>query len=100
MPTKSFDDFLKKQLRDKELAIMYLNEALENGTTEEFLLSLRQVAEAHGGLGKLSKLTKLNRQNLYKMLSKDGNPSLESLLPLLKAMGIRLTFSPSHKKAA
>ena len=100
MPRKNYDDFLKKELQDTEIAAEYLNAALESGSLDEFLVALRNVAHAHGGLGELSQATKLNRQSLYKMLSENGNPTLGSLLPLLKAMGIRLTFSPSQKKAA
>ena len=100
MPLENYDDFLMKQLQDKELAAEYLNAALEGGVLEEFLVALRNVANARGGLGELSEITKLNRQSLYKMLSENGNPTLGSLLSLLKAMGIRLTFSPSRKKAS
>ena len=45
----------------------------------EFLLALRDVVEAHGGVGQLAKVAKLNRESLYKLLSKDGNPRLSSL---------------------
>lgn len=100
MPRKNYDDFLKKELQDTRVAAEYLNAACESGSLEEFLVALRNVAQAHGGLGELSTQTKLNRQSLYKMLSEDGNPTLGSLLPLLKAMGLSLTFSPSQKKAA
>ena len=100
MSLRNYDDFLKKQLQDKEVAAAYLNDALESSSLEEFLVALRNVANANGGLGKVSEITKLNRQSLYKMLSESGNPTLGSLLPLLKALGIRLTFSHSQKKAA
>ncbi len=101
MPRKNYDEFLKKELQDTEVAAEYLNAALESGSLDEFLVALRNVAQAHGGMGELSAITKLNRQSLYKMLSQNGNPTLGSLLPLLKAMGIRLTFaSSSQKKAA
>jgi probable addiction module antidote protein len=39
-----------------------------------FLLALRNVAEARG-MTKLAARSKLNRESLYKMLSKRGNPS-------------------------
>ena len=100
MPAKNYDDFLKKELQDAEVAAEYLTAALEGGSLEEFLVALRNVAQARGGLGELSEVTKLNRQSLYKMLSENGNPTLGSLLPLLKAIGIRLSFTPSQKKAA
>ena len=66
-----------------------------------FLLALRNVAEAQGGLLKLSKKAKLNRANLYRMLSHKGNPELFSLESLLEAFGLRLAVEiRSPKKAA
>ena len=100
MPRKKYDDFLKKELEDTEIAVEYLNAALDGGSLDEFLVALRNVAQAKGGLGELSTVTRLNRQSLYKMLSQKGNPTLGSLLPLLKVLGIRLLFSPAQKKAA
>ena len=100
MPRKSYDEFLNKELQATETAAEYLNAALESGPLDEFLVALRNVAQAHGGIGELSAVTKLNRQSMYKMLSENGNPTLGSLLPLLKALGIRLSFFPFHKKAA
>ncbi|HXV28299.1 MAG TPA: addiction module antidote protein [bacterium] len=100
MPRKNYDVFLKRQLQDKQIASEYLNAALESGSLDEFLVALRNVAQAQRGIGELSAVTKLNRQSMYKMLSEDGNPTLASLLPLLKALGIRLTFFPIQKKAA
>lgn len=101
MKRKNYDDFLNKQLQDTEIAAAYLNEALEHGSVEELMVALKNVANAHGGIGELSALTQLNRQSMYKMLSEQGNPTLASLLPLLKAIGIRLTFSAvQNKKAA
>ncbi|MFQ5744207.1 MAG: addiction module antidote protein [Acidobacteriota bacterium] len=100
MPTKSFDDFLFKELKDRELAAGYLSASLEGGSMEEFLLALRHVAQVHGGLGDLSKKTDLNRQSIYKMLSEDGNPTLASLIGVLHALGFELAFKPRTDRAA
>ena len=100
MPTKDYDAFLLKELRDPGTAAAYLSASIEDGAVDEFLLALRNVAEAHGGLGVLSEITNLNRQSMYKMLSEDGNPRLASLLSVLKAIGISLTFTTSEKDAA
>lgn len=50
-------------------------------------MALRHVAEAQGGLGKLSKKTHLNRESLYKTLSSKGNPKLQTIGILLKGLG-------------
>ena len=99
MPKKNYDDFLKNELEDTQVAAGYLSEALEGGSLEEFLVALRNVAHAHGGISELAELTKLNRQSMYKMLSENGNPTLGTLANLLKVMGIRITFTPAQNKA-
>lgn len=100
MPTKSYDELLFTQLREPEIAAEYLSAAIENGSNDEFLMALRNVAEAHGGIGVLSDITHLNRQSMYKMLSEDGNPTLSSLITVLRAVGVSVTFTPAEKEAA
>ncbi len=92
MPTKSYDDLLTEELRDPELAASYLSEALRDGSLDLFLIALRNVAQARGGLGTLSGETSLNRQNLYRMLSEDGNPTLANLMKVLAVLGIGIEF--------
>ena len=52
--------------------------------------ALGDVARARG-MTKLAKRTGLTRMGLYKALSKDGNPSLDTVLKVLHALGLRLT---------
>lgn len=99
MQTKSYDVFLQEELRDPELAAAYLSAAMEEGSTEQLLLALRAVAEAAGGVAAIADKTQLNRQTLYKILSAEGNPTLTTLLAILDAIGLTLTFSPQPKPA-
>jgi probable addiction module antidote protein len=100
MPTKSYDELQQRELQDPEVAAEYLSASIEEGSVDQFLLALRCVADAHGGLGVLSDVTDLNRQSMYKMLSERGNPTLANLLTVLRAVGIELSFRPSVIKAA
>ena len=88
--TESYNDHLIESLKDPEAAALYLTVCLEDGDPEVFLLALRDVADAQGGMRKLSEQTRLNRENLYRMLSKSGNPALSSLGPILSSLGLRL----------
>ena len=97
--TESYEDHLMESLKDPEAAARYLTACLEDGDPEVFLLALRDVAEARGGMRKLSKQTSLNRENLYRMLSKSGNPTLSSLGPVLTSMGLSSDFV-SHSPQA
>ena len=66
---------------------------------EIFLIAVRDVTEARiGGMTNLAKETGLNRENLYRILSENGNPELTSLNTLLDALGFRL--SVEKKKAS
>jgi len=56
-----------------------MNACLEDGDPDVFLLALRDVARAQGGVAKLAKTTKLNRQHLYRMLAENGNPEFRRL---------------------
>lgn len=84
---------LIESLRDPREAGEYLNASLEEDDPELFLLALRNVAEAQGGVAQLAEKTNLNRESLYKMLSERGNPELRSLDALLHALGFRLSVT-------
>ncbi len=95
---RDFRDYVKDKLKDPEEAISYLNTALEeyekDQDTEAFLLALRTVAEARGGITELAGKTNLNRQHLYRTLSNKGNPRLNTLETVLHGLGFRLSIVP------
>src|SRR5271165_7034026 len=93
--TESYHQALMESLKDPEEAAHYLSASLEDEDARVFLLALRDVAEARGGIRTLSQDTDLNRESLYRMLSKAGNPSLGSLAAVLKACGLRLAIQPA-----
>lgn len=101
-PSRSYHDDLIEDLKDPQEACMYLNVALEEGDRNHFLIALRNVAEAQGGLLVLARRTKMNRGHLYRLLSHGGNPEILSLEKLLQAMGLRLQITSAKplKKAA
>jgi probable addiction module antidote protein len=98
--TRNYDIFLRKELKDREFAAEYLTAAVQDTSLEGFLIALKNVAEAHGGIGTLAKLTKLNRQSMYKMFSRRGNPTVSSLVTVLNAIGLDLSFQPQQRKTA
>jgi len=91
--TRNFEEVLGEDLQDPAEAAEYLNTCLEDGDPRVFLLALRDVACARGGVVKHAGATELNREHLYRMLSENGNPELSSLEALLDALGFRLSFS-------
>jgi probable addiction module antidote protein len=98
--TIDYKELLFQDLQDLDEAAGYLTAALEEGE-DVFLLAIRDVAQAHGGMTDLSKATDLNRENLYDMLSKEGNPRLSSLTAILDKLGLEITFKRKlHSKEA
>jgi probable addiction module antidote protein len=93
MPTVDYKSHLLDELKDSDYAAGYLTAALHEGE-DVFLLALRDVAQAQGGLAGLAQATKLNRENLYEMLSEQGNPRLSSLTTILDKLGFQMNFSP------
>jgi probable addiction module antidote protein len=96
--SKPYQPELIKALGDPREAAEYLNAALEDGDPEGFLLALRNVAEAQGGIARLAEKAKLNRESLYRMLSERGNPELRSLDTLLHALGFRLAIAVEDRR--
>jgi probable addiction module antidote protein len=91
MKTVSYKKFLLARLDDPETAAEYLTACYEEGP-EVFLVGLRDVVEAQGGVARTAELSKLNRESLYRLFSRDGNPRLSSLSSVLAALGLKVTF--------
>ena len=90
--TTDYREFLHKRLRNPEMAAGYLTAALEEGE-DVFLLAVKDVALAQGGVGALARTTHLNREGLYAMLSKAGNPRLSSISTIVDALGLKVEFT-------
>jgi probable addiction module antidote protein len=90
--TKSYQESLLHALQNPQEAAEYLTAALEDEDSAVFLLALRNVADAQGMKTVASK-AQLNRENLYRMLSEQGNPQLGSLTALLDALNLRLAIT-------
>jgi probable addiction module antidote protein len=93
-PSFPIEDFIDRRLANPIEAIGYLNSCLEEENMGLFLLSLQDFIRAQGGMSHFSKKTKLNREGLYDMLSKKGNPRLSSLESVLEALGLKLMVAP------
>jgi len=92
MKAVSYKKILREKLDDPEQAAEYLTACYEEGP-EVFLVGLRDVVEAQGGVARAAELSKLNRESLYRLFSRDGNPRLSSLNSVLTALGLKLTFA-------
>jgi probable addiction module antidote protein len=77
-------------LKSEEDMVAYLEACLEEAPDDPALIAaaLGDIARARG-MVRLAKDTGLTREGLYKALSKDGNPSLGTVLKVMKALGLR-----------
>jgi len=87
-----FREGLHRRLQDPLYAVRYLNASLDSGDDGDFLFALREVAQVHGGLRLLAGKAGLNREHLFRMLSKGGNPELHSLRQIVGALGYKLSL--------
>jgi len=76
-----------------------LNDALASGHAGYIANALGIVARARGMSG-LAAQTGVKRQQLYRALSEDGNPTLETLTKVISALGFRLSVERETGKAA
>lgn len=94
----SYHEWEVKELReDREFALAYLQVAMESLDDPEEraggLIALRAVAEAYGGLGAVAAQAGISRESLYRALSPKGNPTLKTLVAVLKTLGLRLSVA-------
>src|SRR5690348_13339679 len=87
LPAQDQGEWLTEQLRDPELCVAYLNAALAEGDQSAFMLALRNVAKARGGVAAMARETGMNRVALSRALSEAGNPELRNLTKILEASG-------------
>jgi probable addiction module antidote protein len=89
---------------DREVAVELMKAAMESLDNPDeragALLSLRAVAEAYGGLGAVAAQAGISRESLYRALSPKGNPTLKTLVAVLKAVGLRLSVQPERSASA
>lgn len=91
MKDRTHDDAMVEAFRkERSYAVELLNSILEDGDQGELLVALRQMTKAFGGVPEVAEKASLNRTQLYRTLSKRGNPEIRSLSAILKTMGLRL----------
>ena len=90
MKLNRFDviDFLDSD----EALVEYLNVALEENDPKYFAKALGNVARAKG-MSSISEATELGRQSLYRALSDDGNPRIDTLFKVLDALEVKLAIT-------
>jgi probable addiction module antidote protein len=95
----SFDQHLINQLRKNvHFREAYLNEALNEDDFGTSLLMFKNVADALGGVAKLSKVSGLNRQNLYRAFSGKRDPAYSTVEGIVHGLGFKIRVEPIKKR--
>lgn len=85
-------------LKTEEEMAAFLSEAFAIGDAAFVADAIGVIARAKG-MSAVAKHTNLSRENLYRSLSKGGNPELDTVLKVVHAVGLRLTASTAGSKA-
>lgn len=93
-------DFDAANYLDVEGQSELLDDAIASGDAAYIAHAIGTIARAKGGLLSLERRTGIKRQTLAKSLGGSGNPTLETLLPVLKALGLKLSIVPEKEIAA
>lgn len=94
--SRNHDQTVIEMIRtDPDFAEIYLHTAFEEldeeGGEAGFLIALRHIVEARGGMATVAEKAGLSRESLYRALSPKGNPTLRTMKKVMHAAG--LTFS-------
>ena len=85
-------------LDSEEVIAEYLNVALASEHPDVFLQAIADVAKARG-MAQLAKDTGLGRESLYKALAPGAKPRYDTVLKLIRALGVELQITPVPRKA-
>jgi probable addiction module antidote protein len=89
---KTFAHDAATYVETSEDAALLLQAAFEDGDAGVIAEAIGAVARSKG-MSEIADATGLSRENLYRALSANGNPTLTTTLEVLKALGLKLTVA-------
>jgi len=95
LKTQPFDP--AAYLDDAESLAAYMSEALATEDPAFIADALGVVARARG-MSEIARLSGLSRESLYRALSPDGNPEFNTILRVVRAMGLQLSTTPIEER--
>jgi probable addiction module antidote protein len=84
---------LASLLGSDEMISEYLTQVLEDGDSDELIRALGYIAKAKG-MAMVAKESGLGRESLYKALTPGAKPRFDTILKVIKALGIKLHVEP------
>ena len=93
MTTKTRTFTAADYLDNEETIAEYLNLALEDSNPEMLLLAIGNIARARG-MAQVAQDSGLGRESLYKALSDGAKPRYDTVLKVMRALGVKLHAEP------
>lgn len=89
----SYDETLLTALKDPLEAAAYIEAVIEMQDPAALVVALRKVAQAHG-MAEVARRASVGDKTLFRALSENGNPTLDTVHKVLHAVGLRLSVVP------
>ncbi len=83
-------------LDNDEVIAAYLNAALEDEDPAVFLQAVADVAKARG-MTQIARETGLGRESLYKALAPGAQPRYDTVIRVMRALGVELQAMPVRR---
>lgn len=92
--SETFTEFDPAEYLDsKEAMAAFISDALETGDSAYIAKAMGVMARAQG-MAELAQKTGLSRESLYRSFSEKGNPTLKTVLAVMKALDIDIVAKP------
>jgi probable addiction module antidote protein len=90
LKTVPFD--IVKFLDSEEAIQEYFSRVMADGDTDEIIAALNDIARARG-MAAVAREAGLGRESLYKALSVGSQPRFDTILKVVRALGLQLTVA-------
>lgn len=95
MKTEITEFDISEHLSDEESIAEYLTAIMEENDTRMLLSAIGDIAKAKG-MSKIASESGLGRESLYKALNENAKPRFDTVLKVLEALGVNISFSAKH----
>ena len=95
LKTSKFD--VSEYLEDDEMIAAYLSAVVEENDPALLLAAIGDIAKARG-MSKIASKAGLGRESLYKALNSDSKPRFDTVLRVLKALGVNINFNARYPR--
>ena len=95
MALKTIPYDIANYLNSEAMIQEYFSQVLADGDSDEIIRALGHIARARG-MAQLSAETGLGRESLYKSLSEGSKPRFETILKVIRALGLGLTVQSAR----